>query len=95
MGRVKELLPEDHEGPDDRGMDDYEGYVETLRLQAQQTESAYMAFLATVPNAYARTKDQQREVDVYLRAKMAAYYAMIHAGVEMPELPVRNTNAKV
>lgn len=89
MGRVKELLPEDHEDSDDRGMDDYEGHIETLRLHAQQAESAYMSFLAAVPNAYERTKDQQREVDVHLRAKMAAYYAMIHAGVEMPTLPVK------
>ena len=72
MGRTKDLLPDDYEGQDDRGMDDYGYYVETLRLHAQQTEAAYMAFLAKVPDAYTRTKEQQREVDAMLSAKLKA-----------------------
>ena len=83
-----------HVGDCEPQPDGYEQYIETLRLHAKQTEDAYIAFLATVPSAYERTKDQQREVDTYLRAKMAAYYAMIHAGVNKIELPLKGNYCK-
>ena len=54
--------------------DDFD-YYQYLQAEAARAEGEYLDLINCLPDAHARSKDQQRQIDTALSAKIKTYYA--------------------